>query len=141
MPVQGTESQSRFCLCCASRPIEARAWLDHLAYVPGQNIFFSAQVFNRSGGLMSGSQVKLVQVIRFCQSFGPSFEISNVVVSSTARSTPPRNQGLQSGRYANLNEDHLHFKRHGTGTPLPYRQSHHPICPSVTSSPSNIDLR
>ena len=62
MPTEGTNSKTLGFLFCQSKPITVKAWLDHIGYVPGQNIMFCALVNNPTNKKMRGTKVQLIQV-------------------------------------------------------------------------------
>ena len=62
MPTSSTATKTLGCWCCKSGPITAKAWLSQTGHVPGQTLYFNAEVENLSGKKMRGSRVQLVEV-------------------------------------------------------------------------------
>ena len=62
MPTQETNAKTLGFLCCKSKPITSKAWIDHIGYVPGQKIMFNARVDNPNKQRMIGSKVQLIEV-------------------------------------------------------------------------------
>ena len=48
-----------------SGPVVAKIWLDRAGYVPGDQIYFNAEIKNLSDHEMAGSSVQLIEVIAF----------------------------------------------------------------------------
>ncbi|XP_041373505.1 arrestin domain-containing protein 3-like [Gigantopelta aegis] len=64
-PLQGQNSKTLCCLCCASGPISAVFRLDRRGYVPGEAISINAEVDNKSNRQMDSSFVSLNLVTIF----------------------------------------------------------------------------
>jgi len=63
MPTGGTNAKTLGFLCCKSKPITSKAWIDHIGYVPGQKIMFNARVDNPNKKRMRGSKVQLIEYV------------------------------------------------------------------------------
>ena len=48
--------------CCQSNPITAKFWMERVGYVPGEKIYFNAEVENLSRKSMHGSKVEIIEV-------------------------------------------------------------------------------
>ena len=62
MPVQASGFKTLGILCCKSNPITAKLWLDRCGYVPGEKIYFNAEVENLSRKTMRGTKVQIIEV-------------------------------------------------------------------------------
>jgi len=78
MPTEGTNSKTLGFLFCQSKPITVKAWLDHIGYVPGQNIMFCALVNNPTNKKMRGTKVQLIQHVS-CRAEGETENASYVI--------------------------------------------------------------
>jgi hypothetical protein len=64
MPVEASDYKTLGLFCCQSNPITARFSLDRMGYVPGEKIYFNAEVENLSRQVMHGSKFQLIEVVR-----------------------------------------------------------------------------
>jgi len=62
LPVSSTESKNLCCWCCKSGPITVKAWINRAGHVPGETVYFNAEVENLSRRKMRGSKLQLVEV-------------------------------------------------------------------------------
>ena len=62
MPVQASDYKTLGLFCCQSNPITASFSLDRMGYVPGETIYFNAEVENLSRQVMHGSKFQLIEV-------------------------------------------------------------------------------
>ena len=62
LPIREEKTKKVCCWCCSSGSITGRVWIDRAGYVPGETIYFNAEVDNASGKVMDGSKVQLVEV-------------------------------------------------------------------------------
>jgi hypothetical protein len=65
MVVEVSDFKTLGLFCCRSNPITARFWLDRMGYVPGEKIYFNAEVENLSRKTMHGSKFQLIEVIKY----------------------------------------------------------------------------
>merc|ERR1712136_124709 len=78
MPTGGTNAKTLGFLCCKSKPITSKAWIDHIGYVPGQKIMFNARVDNPNKKRMRGSKVQLIEYVT-CYAQGMSDHTERVL--------------------------------------------------------------
>ena len=65
MVVEVSDFKTLGLFCCQSNPITPRFWLDRMGYVPGEKIYFNAEVENLSRKTMHGSKFQLIEVIKY----------------------------------------------------------------------------
>ncbi|XP_072045131.1 arrestin domain-containing protein 3-like [Amphiura filiformis] len=65
MPRTAEAEKTLCCLCCASGPIKVTAHLEKSGYVPGEHIYVSATVDNRSSREILSFKAKLYQSVSF----------------------------------------------------------------------------
>jgi Arrestin (or S-antigen), C-terminal domain len=61
VPTTGAKRKTSGCCISTSEPITARAWVEHIGYVPGQILLFYAEVETKSRRMVSGTTVQLIQ--------------------------------------------------------------------------------
>ncbi|XP_071794769.1 arrestin domain-containing protein 3-like [Asterias amurensis] len=79
-PLQGNDSKTVCCWCCASGPILTQASTDKGAYVPGETIFVSCNIENNSNRNIVDLNAKLIQRVTFHSSGGHTRKRSKTMV-------------------------------------------------------------
>ena len=62
-PVYNEDEKTVCCLCCATGPVSVSASTDKRAYLPGETIYISASLDNKSNRSVHSLEAELIQVL------------------------------------------------------------------------------